>query len=278
MNTKYLNFGCGDRLGKEPWVNIDFHSTDRRVIQCNLLGGFPFDDASFDAVYSSHVLEHFTKEQGAFLLGESFRVLKPGGIVRIVVPDLESTCREYVRVLDCYEHDELARRQHEWLCIELMDQMVRTTPGGMVLGYREKLLQDNDQEMIAYVRGRTQSGPWRAPQKSSLGQKLGKLSMGKVKEKLAYIYLKILRLLYPPALRCMALDEAPLGEKHRWMYDRFSLSNALALAGFREIRLMTFNTSQIKDFNDYFLDVNPDGTSYKNNSLYMEGIKLDARV
>ncbi len=169
MNTKYLNFGCGDRLGKGPWVNIDTHSTDRRVIQCNLLGGFPFDYTSFDAVYASHVLEHFTKEQEAFLLGESFRVLKSGGIIRIVVPDLESTCREYVRVQDCYEQDELARCQHEWLCIKLMDQMVPTTPEGMVLGYREKLLQDNIKEMIAYVRGRTQSGPWRAPQKSNLG-------------------------------------------------------------------------------------------------------------
>ncbi len=102
--------------------------------------------------------------------------------------------------------------------------------------------------------------------------------MGKIKEKLAYIYFKILKLLYPFALRCTALYEAPLGKKNRWMYDRFSLSNALTLAGFREIRLMTFNTSQIKDFNNYLLGVNSDGSSDKNNSLYMEGIKLEARV
>jgi len=70
-----LNFGCGDRLA-EGWVNIDFHSSDRRVKRVNLLAGFPYPENSFDVVYSSHVLEHFTPDQALFLLKEAHRVMK----------------------------------------------------------------------------------------------------------------------------------------------------------------------------------------------------------
>jgi ubiquinone/menaquinone biosynthesis C-methylase UbiE len=56
----------------------------------------PFPDCSADAVYASHVLEHLYREQGQQLIRESFRVLVLGGIVRIVVPDLNSIVREYL--------------------------------------------------------------------------------------------------------------------------------------------------------------------------------------
>src|ERR1700733_13753782 len=87
-----LNFGCGTRYAP-GWTNIDFHGEGTHVKRVNLLAGFPFPDNSFDAVYSSHVLEHFTPQQGSFLIRESCRVLKPGGILRTVVPDLEASCR-----------------------------------------------------------------------------------------------------------------------------------------------------------------------------------------
>jgi len=93
-----LNFGCGARIAAN-WTNIDFHSSDSRVRRVNLLAGFPFPDNYFDVVYSSHVLEHFTRDQGLFLIREAHRVLKPGAILRIVVPDLEGSCREYLRSL-----------------------------------------------------------------------------------------------------------------------------------------------------------------------------------
>jgi len=56
----------------------------------------PFRDNSADAVYASHVLEHLYREQGQQLARECFRVLAPGGIVRLVVPDLNAIVREYL--------------------------------------------------------------------------------------------------------------------------------------------------------------------------------------
>ena len=62
---KYLNLGCGSHYSTATeWTNLDFTSLDNNVIAHNLLIGIPFEDNSFDLVYHSHVLEHFSKEDG----------------------------------------------------------------------------------------------------------------------------------------------------------------------------------------------------------------------
>jgi len=58
-------------------------------IHHNLEYGIPLFNSCADYIYSSHFLEHLTKEKGHHLLQESFRVLKQGGKIRIAVPDLE---------------------------------------------------------------------------------------------------------------------------------------------------------------------------------------------
>jgi len=55
----------------------------------NVEYGLPFPDESVDYLYSSHLLEHLSKEDANKLLKEAYRVLKKGGVIRICVPDLE---------------------------------------------------------------------------------------------------------------------------------------------------------------------------------------------
>ena len=98
MKCDKLNFGCGLRFSSN-WENIDFHSDNSQVKRVNLLAGFPYPDSSFEAVYSSHVLEHFDRDQGRFLVAESYRLLRKGGVFRVVVPDLQGSCNEYLRIL-----------------------------------------------------------------------------------------------------------------------------------------------------------------------------------
>lgn len=57
----------------------------------------PFPDASVDVVYSSHFLEHLFKPEARRLLAESRRVLKPGGVIRIAVPDLAYAVSLYAK-------------------------------------------------------------------------------------------------------------------------------------------------------------------------------------
>lgn len=56
----------------------------------------PFADNSADVIYSSHMLEHLTPAGGRRFLAEAHRVLAPGGILRIAVPDLERLARTYI--------------------------------------------------------------------------------------------------------------------------------------------------------------------------------------
>jgi predicted SAM-dependent methyltransferase len=94
-----LNVGCGANA-REGWVNLDLNPGAAGVLACDVSQGLPFDPGVFDAVYCSHVLEHLPKAEAPALVAECLRVLRPGGIARFVVPDLEAIVRLYLRSLD----------------------------------------------------------------------------------------------------------------------------------------------------------------------------------
>jgi SAM-dependent methyltransferase len=66
------------------------------ILRADLARPLPFPDRSFRAVYSSHTLEHLHRDHAVALLRECHRVLEPGGICRIVVPDLRVLAERYL--------------------------------------------------------------------------------------------------------------------------------------------------------------------------------------
>ena len=87
----------------------DYHNIlkNNRFVHHNLEKSIPFEDNSVDYVYSSHFLEHLAKTERDRLIAEIYRVLKPGGRVRIAVPDLDFAVSLYKlneksRMLDTY--------------------------------------------------------------------------------------------------------------------------------------------------------------------------------
>lgn len=91
-----LNLGSGPR-GKNDrhWVNVDGFS-DRNVHFVLDFGRhLAFSDATFDGVFSEHVFEHFTLADAQKLASEIVRILKPGGTLRVIVPDAETIMRKY---------------------------------------------------------------------------------------------------------------------------------------------------------------------------------------
>lgn len=94
-----LNFACGDRI-HNSWENIDFSPYNKYIKKVNLLGKLPYKDNSFDVAYSSHFLEHLSYSNAHKILDEINRILKPNGILRIVVPDLENICKAYISLLE----------------------------------------------------------------------------------------------------------------------------------------------------------------------------------
>jgi len=270
-----LNFGCGTRFAP-GWTNIDFHGDGNHVRRVNLLAGFPFPDNSFDVVYSSHVLEHFTPEQGAFLIGESCRVLKVGGILRTVVPDLEGSCTEYLRILAMDDSDAAKRKLYSWIKIELLDQLVRTSSGGEMGPLMRYVATSPDRAMLEYVQGRIESHLEPASLPANGMSRLARITPGKVMTKLTYLYLGLIKRLVPKNLRPMVWSGTSIGEKHRWMYDRYGLTLLMKESGFGDVKFPPFNESAIPGFAQDGLDSNPDGTSYKNGSIYCEATKLSA--
>jgi len=82
-----LRLHLGSAWGpKEGWFNIDLagHPVD---LAWNLARGLPFPDGSAEAIFHEHLLEHLPLEAAAKLMEESHRVLCPGGVMRIAVPD-----------------------------------------------------------------------------------------------------------------------------------------------------------------------------------------------
>ena len=77
-----INLGAGTWIC-ENWIGLD-------KIQNNYLNEntiFPIPDNSIEYIYSAHFFEHINDETAYNLLKESKRVLKPGGIIRIILPD-----------------------------------------------------------------------------------------------------------------------------------------------------------------------------------------------
>lgn len=66
--------------------SIQCHDVRRRL---------PFADGSVSIVFASHIVEHLTREDAIRFLRDAHRVLRPGGVCRIIVPDLESAVRVY---------------------------------------------------------------------------------------------------------------------------------------------------------------------------------------
>jgi predicted SAM-dependent methyltransferase len=94
---RYLNLGSGPRgLAASNWINVDAFP-DKNVHHLMDFGRrFPFADASFDGIFSEHVLEHFTREDGARVFRECRRILAPGGLLRVIVPDAGRIFQAYV--------------------------------------------------------------------------------------------------------------------------------------------------------------------------------------
>ena len=101
---RFYNVGAGG-FSHPCWTNVDFHSDwykhySREIgqrLHHDLLGGdpLPIDDQVAEVVYSSHTIEHVTREAARSLFRDAHRVLVPGGYLRITCPNNDLDCRAY---------------------------------------------------------------------------------------------------------------------------------------------------------------------------------------
>jgi SAM-dependent methyltransferase len=157
--VRLLNLGCGTKVSSSPEViNIDWsiylrikrnkllhtivpffvkghrkdylNSIPNNIMVYDLSKGIPFQSNSIDAVYHSHLLEHFDLDVAKKFLIEVNRVLKEGGIQRIVVPDFEKICRHYISHIAVCEDNPNEAGNHNSILGSVIEQSVRREPFG----------------------------------------------------------------------------------------------------------------------------------------------------
>ncbi len=116
----YVQYGCG-LSSPDGWLNFDASPTLKiqktpvlnvllkkklnvvfpdSVRFGDIIKGLPVPDNSCDGVYCSHTLEHLALSDLRTALKNTYKVLKPGGVFRCVVPDLEFYARKYLSSLE----------------------------------------------------------------------------------------------------------------------------------------------------------------------------------
>ena len=84
-----LNIGCGTN-SLTGWLNTEYEVLlPPGAIYLDATRAFPLPTASFDRVFCEHMIEHVPLAAGARMVEECYRVLRPGGRIRIATPRLE---------------------------------------------------------------------------------------------------------------------------------------------------------------------------------------------
>ncbi len=266
---KLVNIGCGE-VFHPAWVNLDVAPVAPGVRRFDARRPLPFADCEADAVYHSHLLEHLQPPAAASLLGECRRILRPGGVVRVVVPDLAGAARAYLDALSDAEAggDETL---YQWCRMELTDQLARCESGGEMA----KWLKGLPAERLRIVRTRAgrevdgivaMGGGSRRWRTIPLGAALRKIHRGTMRA--------LVRVLGGRGM-AHAFAEGLFrarGEVHRAMYDERALRLLLESAGFVRARRVSAEESAIPDFVSYGLDT-VNGEVRKPDSLFMEAVR-----
>ncbi|NWF35548.1 methyltransferase domain-containing protein [Mariprofundus sp. KV] len=100
LSTAMLNdepaivFGCGD-TSYPGWTHMDCFFADHVDLVFDLRRRLPFENQSIARCYSEHFMEHLLPVEAKQHLSDVYRVLKPGGVYRVVVPDTGKFMRKY---------------------------------------------------------------------------------------------------------------------------------------------------------------------------------------
>ena len=249
---------------------MDFQSPLGNVLEMNILKGLPFPEGTFDAAYSAQFIEHLTLSEGKLVLENVAKVLKPGGVIRLVTPDLEEICTTYLKNLKTLKAAKSTREigSYDWIKLEMFDQVVRDKSGGETV----KFLNSCDDTTRNYFSERIGLSAESYFHSEMANQK--QYSFTFIKSRLHRVpnwILKRLKLAF--ATEAMKIGAFRLsGEVHRYMHDIYSLTRLLEESGFHSIQRVDAHKSMIPDWDRYKLDV-ADGVVDGPLALYVEAIR-----
>ena len=269
----FLNIGCG-KITHHFYENIDIEPIDRLAKKVNIIGRLPYNDSEFEFCYSSHLLEHLSKKHALDFLIEVKRVLRDGGICRIVVPDLERIVVSYLEVLSELKDGKTTNEyKYDWLLIEMFDQLIRVKSGGEMY----HLIINSDKQLLEYISNRLgleileiKKDPLQLNNSALKIFKKIKFLILNTPDLLVYLIIFMIKG-RNSANNYRISEFRSKGEIHKWMYDSFSLCRLMTNVGFKNVKSFSYTES----YSDKFILNNLDtynGFQRKRDSIYIEGI------
>ena len=234
-------------------------------------------------------------------LSECLRCLKPGGILRVVVPDFERMAKDYLKILGKLENGQERSIEHIWMHLEIFDQFSRNRPEGLMNAY----LRNPDVHQNEFIRERI-GDAFENFQVSSIESESIETTLRSKLRMIKFLLFDasyrthfLIKKLFPqkynaflissgksflkeiiqmivPGLTYLQIKQAMFrssGEVHQQSFDRYNLKQKLSEASFSEIQKVNSRHSAIPNWNDYLLDINENGNERKADSLYMEAKK-----
>ena len=144
--TGKLNLGCGENA-LDGWTNIDGGDAVRyaapehdQVLRLDVFDALDaLEDDSCDVIASEHFYEHFTLDDGYLMACAWHRVLRPGGVVRVVTPDLEMEAKILLGIHKPEPAELYAKHKARWLDHRHRSEAQRFLTPGMLLNFGMRL-------------------------------------------------------------------------------------------------------------------------------------------
>lgn len=97
MSGESVRINLGSGHWKLPgWINVDLDRASRPDVCADLAAGLPFRDASADYLHTEDFIDQLDLEHARGFLRECHRILRPGGVLRVLTPDVERLARLYL--------------------------------------------------------------------------------------------------------------------------------------------------------------------------------------
>jgi len=105
--VKKLHLGAGFNV-LAGWLNTDVNPESDNIAYLDITDPLPFQDGKFDYIFSEHLLEHVSYEEGIYHLARFHRILRKNGKIRIATPDLQF-------LIGLYTYEEKTEEQQHYI-------------------------------------------------------------------------------------------------------------------------------------------------------------------
>ena len=118
-----IRLEIGGLVDRPGWLVTNVNAVTKNYLDAT--GPWPFEDGALEVVYADNMIEHVPLEAGRAMFAEALRCLRPGGVIRLVTPDLRKHVELYLAGQSSVEGDIAAHYRSLGLTVEHPTDLVR---------------------------------------------------------------------------------------------------------------------------------------------------------